>query len=898
MQINQIWQGKYQILEFLGHGSLGTVYRAHDRFANRDVTIKSIDRANFSPGGTNEVIEEINAISQVLGHPNLVNLHAVEPGTRDVIAYIVSEYASGGDLRQFWKSLESEGHDYPQVAIDIAINLCQALQVIHGLDIYHLNIKPSNVLIDSDRRAKLADFGTAAILSHASSSSPGADHTSNYYAPEQYNGGSDERVDLYSVGLLLYEILVGRLPFHGTEQEIKIQKQTIDIEIPGSVSDSLKPVIQEALQREAPDRFQQAAEMEKSLRQAKIELFRGAISRPELSRDEVQKIRSHWRLSQADENILIKHQNDRLIRLLMMERQNCKGTGDEAGDEEKFSDLQMNAAGAEIGALPPLNEGEILALSSGSAGESLVQADLALSENAKRIIATLPLEEILQPELKELNTLIVSHKQGAAWFTEKLESTEAKLNAFRQSNQQLAQTVEKLEGELAETSELLRDTRRRLGESEKENDTLDEVRASLEKQIQETELQLQKQKKVNAKLADQLEHERNIVGEQKSELDQLEKTVEAQKGEITAQIQNSQKLQNELDTLQARLNQVSTELEAEREASEQLKQTLTETELQVTQEKEAHQKLTQNYQEAIKDCEGMAQTLEQVKGDLEARTAESAKLGAELESIQQRLSKALQEKEGLSQANEQLQQECDKQGAELEKLSESLASTESKLTSELESTQAELINHDVLLSETQKALDESKTSLAEVTETRDQLLQEKEALLEELNKIQGEVELSKQRKGTDALQQALEASETEKRQIAENLHSLEEELNKVTDDFAKRNQELKDTEAKLLAERQAHGVVTQQYKELGDRLNEINGIIAAQSENMEMILREKSDLAQKFAGLESQLESEEKSKVLIHRYWNTLSVELEQTLPDTMKLATALEGLKQHLSNS
>lgn len=261
---NKLLLGRYEIIEKIGEGGMSVVYKAKDRLLNRYVAIKIL-RPEFTED--EQFIENFRKESQAaagLSHPNIVNVYDV--GKEGKIHFIVMELIDGKSLSQV---IEEKGKlDYKE-AISIAKQVASALSLAHKNQIIHRDVKPHNILITSSGTAKLADFGIARAISKESIAEGdekimGSVH---YFSPEQARGTYvDERSDLYSLGIVLYEMLTGKVPFDG-DNPISIALMHINDPIP-SISQSVKgvppqleKVIEKATDKYQSNRYKSAEEM-------------------------------------------------------------------------------------------------------------------------------------------------------------------------------------------------------------------------------------------------------------------------------------------------------------------------------------------------------------------------------------------------------------------------------------------------------------------------------------------------------------------------------------------------------------------------------------------------------------------------------------------------------------
>ena len=256
MQINGLVLGKYRIEKLINNGSFASVFRAKEEFTNRTVAIKVLPKSIYPTGRMRYLLTELSAMGRNWGHSNIVSIHTVEPGDNEYVAYIVMEYVDGPSLRQLLGATPLRRN----LAINIALDICRGLIAAHEQNIIHRDIKPQNILLTSDDIAKISDFGVARILETSTDYAGTITGTRRYMAPEQYEGSYDYRADLYSTGLILYEMFMGKFPFRGkTQAEIQVRKQSQDIEVDYKLPEDIREILQRALHRDPQDRYQTAS---------------------------------------------------------------------------------------------------------------------------------------------------------------------------------------------------------------------------------------------------------------------------------------------------------------------------------------------------------------------------------------------------------------------------------------------------------------------------------------------------------------------------------------------------------------------------------------------------------------------------------------------------------------
>jgi non-specific serine/threonine protein kinase len=268
----------YRILEKLGEGGMGVVYRAHDTKLDRDVALKFLP-ANLiaSPEELARFEQEAKTVS-ALNHPNIAGIYDVDEveGQR----YLVLEYIPGGTLKSRLKELKSEDKVFSISGVfDYGLQMAEALAHAHRHGIIHRDVKTENMMLTDEGRVKLADFGLAKPRGSVQLTKTGSTlGTAAYMSPEQVRGEEiDHRSDIFSLGVVLYELVTGRLPFQG-EFEAALSYSILN-ENPRSVRSlrpdapaSLERIIDRCLEKERDRRYQGAEEIVSDLRKAQREL--------------------------------------------------------------------------------------------------------------------------------------------------------------------------------------------------------------------------------------------------------------------------------------------------------------------------------------------------------------------------------------------------------------------------------------------------------------------------------------------------------------------------------------------------------------------------------------------------------------------------------------------------
>jgi serine/threonine protein kinase len=229
--------GKYERLDILGHGASGIVYLARDTLLNRQVALKEIDA---EAGDIRRFLEEARLLDR-LHHPNIVRVHSIDRIEGHLV--IDMEYVRGKNLAQI---LREEGSLPLGQALDITIQVLDALDYAHNLQTVHRDIKPANILVGRDGVVKLVDFGLAEIL--ATNAYAGGAGTYAYMAPEDFSSEdrSDYRSDLWAVGVTLYEMLAGERPFKVRQTRDPFAwKRVLETENPTPITEYLPQVLVE-----------------------------------------------------------------------------------------------------------------------------------------------------------------------------------------------------------------------------------------------------------------------------------------------------------------------------------------------------------------------------------------------------------------------------------------------------------------------------------------------------------------------------------------------------------------------------------------------------------------------------------------------------------------------------
>jgi serine/threonine-protein kinase len=276
--IGSLFDGRYQVVRKLGAGGMANVYLAEDQELGRRVAIKILNDRHANDDQFVERFRREAKNAAALSHPNIVSIY--DRGEAEGTYYIAMEYLDGRSLKEL---IVSRGPAPLNVAIEYVRQILSALRFAHRHGIVHRDIKPHNVLVDAEGRVKVTDFGIARAGASQMTEAGSIVGTAQYLSPEQARGTTvDQRSDLYSLGIVLYELLTGTLPFNGdTPVEIAMKHLSQTPELPSvkrpELPHELDLVITRALAKDPDDRYQSAEEMDADLER----LTRGANVSPE-----------------------------------------------------------------------------------------------------------------------------------------------------------------------------------------------------------------------------------------------------------------------------------------------------------------------------------------------------------------------------------------------------------------------------------------------------------------------------------------------------------------------------------------------------------------------------------------------------------------------------------------
>jgi serine/threonine-protein kinase len=281
MEEPKVLNKRYQLLERLGKGGMAIVYRAQDLMLERQVAVKVL-REDFSgdPAFQERFRREAKAAAN-LSHPNIVTMH--DFGLDNGQLFLVMEYVPGKDLKTL---IKQRVRFSPEEAVPLLIQACAGIGYAHRAGLVHCDVKPQNMLVTPDMRLKVADFGIARALStiHSDEQMEVVWGSPQYFAPEQATGGVPTPAsDVYSLGIIMYEMLTGTLPFQATTDS-DLARLHVEEEAPllsemvPEISPTLEQILKKVLSKQPSQRYRTADQLGRVLMN-----FGNARSAPSLS---------------------------------------------------------------------------------------------------------------------------------------------------------------------------------------------------------------------------------------------------------------------------------------------------------------------------------------------------------------------------------------------------------------------------------------------------------------------------------------------------------------------------------------------------------------------------------------------------------------------------------------
>jgi len=292
----------YHVLEKLGEGGMGVVYKARDTKLDRDVALKFLpDSVENASGEMDRFVQEAKAAA-ALNHPNICTVYGIDEA--DGKHFIAMEFVDGQSLQVKKASLNMKQ------ALDIAAQTAEGLAAAHEKGIVHRDMKPENIMIRRDGRAQIMDFGLAKLQGASRLTRAGSTvGTVGYMSPEQVQGqDTDHRTDIFSLGVILYELFAGQSPFKGVH-ETAIIYEIVNVEAPPispvkpDIDPELERLILECLEKDPQDRCQSAAELARNLKRLKrgssksriTSRVQDAVPAGASAKEEARKMLGRWK---------------------------------------------------------------------------------------------------------------------------------------------------------------------------------------------------------------------------------------------------------------------------------------------------------------------------------------------------------------------------------------------------------------------------------------------------------------------------------------------------------------------------------------------------------------------------------------------------------------------------
>ena len=267
LQEGDVLGGRYEILQLLGEGGMGAVYKAMDRELNRPVALKLIRPEMASNPSILARFKQELLLAREVTHRNVIRIYDL--GDADGVKFITMEFVEGEDLRALLKEKKKFS---PEEAVEVIQQACRALEAAHGVGVIHRDLKPQNIMRDKTGRILVMDFGLARTLDGDGMTQTGAlVGTMEYMSPEQALAQDlDQRSDLFTLGLILYELLTGATPFRAESAVASLLKRTTERAIPACERDGTIPlvlsnIVGKCLERDPKLRYQSATELLRDL---------------------------------------------------------------------------------------------------------------------------------------------------------------------------------------------------------------------------------------------------------------------------------------------------------------------------------------------------------------------------------------------------------------------------------------------------------------------------------------------------------------------------------------------------------------------------------------------------------------------------------------------------------
>ncbi|MBN1223106.1 MAG: protein kinase, partial [Candidatus Aminicenantes bacterium] len=274
-----LFAGRYEVIEEIGRGGMGAVFRVVDKKINEEVALKVLKPEISSDGQTIERFKNELKLARKITHKNVCRMYDLNEA--EGVPYITMEFVAGEDLKSL---IGRAGRLSIEKAVSIARQICEGLIEAHNLGVVHRDLKPQNIMIDRKGNARIMDFGIARTIGASELTEAGAViGTPHYISPEQVEGKApDQRTDIYALGVILYEMVTGQLPFQA-ESALSLALKHLQEsprsprELNPTVPESLSRLIIKCLEKDREQRYQSAGDLLSALSKIQIEI--GAAER-------------------------------------------------------------------------------------------------------------------------------------------------------------------------------------------------------------------------------------------------------------------------------------------------------------------------------------------------------------------------------------------------------------------------------------------------------------------------------------------------------------------------------------------------------------------------------------------------------------------------------------------
>jgi serine/threonine-protein kinase len=263
---NMVLNGRYELIERIGSGGMSVVYKAKDRSLGRIVAVKMMRESFTNDKGFLKRFQQEAHSAANLAHPNIVTVHDI--GQDEYKHYIVMEYVEGQTLKQIIRSYNNEPMPVSR-ALDLMIQVCNGIGYAHRAELVHCDVKPQNIIVTVDERVKVADFGIARAISTATQVQQVSQvwGTPQYFSPEQAAGDTPTPAsDVYAIGIILFEMFTGRLPFAAESHTAMALKHLhtpppLVTEFNPAIPSQLAQIINKLLAKEPAGRYRTAGQL-------------------------------------------------------------------------------------------------------------------------------------------------------------------------------------------------------------------------------------------------------------------------------------------------------------------------------------------------------------------------------------------------------------------------------------------------------------------------------------------------------------------------------------------------------------------------------------------------------------------------------------------------------------